>query len=65
MIKSENGKIQLLGDTATIRVDAALLLETFRREGIYDEIIGFYEELLKDDIFTGVEVDIYDFKRPI
>lgn len=65
MIKSENGKIQLLGDFATIRVDAVLLLETFRREGIYEKIIGFYEAMVKDDIITGVEADIYDFKRPI
>lgn len=65
MIKSENGKVQMLGDFATIRVDAALLLETFRREGIYEKIIGFYEAMVKDDIITGVEVDIYDFKRPI
>ena len=65
MIKSENGKVQLIGDTATIRVDAVLLLETFRREGIYEKIIGFYEAMVKDDIITGVEADIYDFKRPI
>lgn len=65
MIKSENEKVQLLGDTATIRVDAALLLETFRREGIYNEIIGFYEAVLKEDIITEVEADIYDFKRSI
>ena len=65
MIKSENGKVQMLGDFATIRVDAVLLLETFRREGIYEKIIGFYEAMVKDDIITGVEADIYDFKRSV